>query len=327
MSDALLSACQAVLERAEHVKLVDDRLTKMAQTAPPHLLAVPDWRREAGSFAGHADDTITWLMIHNAINFCYWPDPEQPRWYTQVDGELIGQDDEAFGVMAALGSAIRSGVPMGDFRWLQQIEADELAALLAPAPGAGKLPMMRERLAALQELGGAKRLYSSPPSIFEAARGSAARFVQLLIDASPSFEDTQVYENISLPFRKRAWLCAAMIFGRFQDDPIRAFHDPEVIPVFADYRLPQLLRGAGALVLSDDLARRIDAEEQIAADSREEIELRAAAVVAAERLREELGVIHGVPPMRLQVDHFLWRTAVQVDAQLPPFHRTRTTRY
>lgn len=325
MSTDLLSACEAVIDQAEHVTLVDERLAKMAQTAPPHLLAVPRWEGEG--FDGHADETITWLVTYSAINFSYWPEPGQQRWYTQDDGAFIGQDDEALGVMAALGRAIRSGVPLGDWRWLQQLEADELAALLAPAPGAGPLPMMRERLAALHDLGRGQRIASSPPALFEAARGSAARFVELLISASPAFEDTQQYNNVSVPFRKRAWLCAAMIFGRFQDDTVRAFHDPEVIPVFADYRLPQLLRGAGALALSDDLAARIDAEQPIEADSPEEIELRAAAVVAASRLQGMLGEIHGVPPMLLQVDHFLWRTAVQVDEQLPPFHRTRTTRY
>jgi len=324
MSDALVAACEAVLDKAMYVRLDDERLQRMADSAPPHLLAIPHWDE---GFEGHADDAVTWLVTHNAINFSYFPEPGQQRWFTQVSGELVGQDDEALGVMAALGSALRSGVPLGDWRWLQQLEEDELAAILAPAPGAGRLPMLKERLAMLHDLGRGQRFAASPASLFESARGSAARFVENLVTAAPGWEDTQQYGDITLPFRKRAWLCAAMIFGRFQDDPIRAFHDPEAIPVFADYRLPQILRGAGALVLADALAARIDAHDPIAADSPEEIELRAAAIVAAERLREKLGAIHGVPPMRLQVDHFLWRTAVQVDDKLPPFHRTRTTRY
>jgi hypothetical protein len=327
MSDALLSACEAVVSQAKHVRLDEARLTRMAETAPPSLLAIPDWREETGAFRGHADEIVTWLLTYNAINFSYWPSPGQARWYTQLDGQLIGQDDEALGVMAALGRAIHNGVPLGSWKWLQQLERDELDAILAPAAGAGTLPMMSERLDALHALSTAKGPFTSPAALFESCRGSAVRFVELLVAAAPSWEDTQTYNGISVPFRKRAWLCAAMLFGRFQDDPVRAFHDPEKIPVFADYRLPQLLRGTEVLGLSDDLAARIDALEPIDADSPEEIELRAASVVAAARLRDQLGAIHGVPPMLLQVDHFLWRTAVQVQDRLPPFHRTRTTRY
>lgn len=327
MSVALFSACEAVMACAQHVRIDDARLDRMAETAPPHLLAIPTWQQEPGGFSGHADDAITWIVTVNAINFSYWPRAGQSRWFTQTNGQIVGQDDEALGVMAALGQAIRSGVPLGDWRWLAQMERDELAAILAPAPGAGPLPMLEQRLVALHDLAGAQRRFGSPPALFEASRGSAVRFVELLTQSAPCWSDVQQYGEITIPFHKRAWLCAAMIFGRFQHDPIRAFHDPENIPVFADYRLPQLLRGSGVLVLSDALAARIDALEPLAEDSPEEIELRAAAVVAAVRLREKLGAIHGVAPMHLQVDHFLWRTAVQVDDQLPPFHRTRTIRY
>lgn len=230
MSDALLSACEAVISQASHVQLDETRLARMAETAHPSLLAIPSWHEETGAFRGHADEIVTWLLTYNAINFSYWPAPGQARWYTQLDGQLVGQDDEALGVMAALGRAILNGVPLGDWKWLKQLEQDELDAILAPAAGAGVLPMMPERLAALHALGNAKGPFTSPGALFEVARGSAVRFVDLLVAAVPAWEDTQTYNGIALPFRKRAWLCAAMLFGRFQDDPGSGLPRPRADP-------------------------------------------------------------------------------------------------
>ena len=322
----LLDACKAVLAEARHVSLAPGPLRRMIDTAPPALLDTPDWRGP-GMLDSHPEDVITWLVTHNAVNFSYWPEAGQRRWFTQLDGELIGQDDEAFDVLAAIGRAVRSGVPLGDWGWLARIDMDDLGAILAPAPGAGPLPMLDARLAALRELGAARRFVGSPAGLFEQARGSAARFVDRLVQVAPTFEDTARYGDITVPFRKRAWLCAAMLYGRFQDDHIRRFRDPEVIPVFSDYRLPQLLRGAGAMVLTEALADRIDAAQELPAGSPEEVELRAASVVAAEGLRLGLCERLDRPVLSLEVDHFLWRTAVNVAEQLPPFHRTRTTAY
>merc|ERR1712139_122238 len=52
--------------------------------------------------------------------------------------------------------------------------------------------------------------------------------------------------------------------------------------MFADYRVPQILRAEGVLSYADDLARRIDAQEEIRAGSEEEVEIRSATVVACD---------------------------------------------
>ena len=322
----LIDLCKEVTRRAQHVFINPERLVAMANSAPEHLLAVPDWTSDPGMFTGHGEDVITWLMTYNAINFSYFPEPGQPRWYTRVSGVDVGQDDEALGVMAALGNALKNGVPFGDWRWVAQMDEYDLGPYLAPAAGAGKLPMMEQRLESLLDLAGASKFFGSPASVFTAARGSAARFVEVLTDAAPMWRDVRQYDELTLPFHKRAWLCAAMLQGRFQGDPIRRFRDPEVIPVFADYRLPQVLRGAGVMVLTDSLAAHIDAGAAVEINSPTEVELRAVTVDIAAQLCELISQrIPGVTMM--QIDHFLWRMAVRVQDQLPPFHRTRTTDY
>ncbi len=321
----LIGLCEEVARRAQHVSIDPERLAELADGAPAHLLALPSWDGP-GMFSGHAEDVVTWLVTVNALNFCYFPEPGQPRWFTHVGGQEVGRDDEAFGVLAALGAALKNGVPFGDWSWVEQMDEHDLGPYLAPAPGAGRLPMMEERLSSLLDLAGARQFFSAPSSVFAAARGSAERFVEVLTNAAPMWRDIRQYDELVLPFHKRAWLCAAMIHGRFQDDPIRRFQDPEVIPVFADYRLPQILRGTRVLQLSPTLADHIDAGRPIEAHSPVEVELRAVTVAAAAGIRDRIA--RRIPDITMmQVDHFLWRMAVTVQDQLPPFHRTRTTDY
>ncbi len=322
----LLEQCEEVLSRSAWVSIDDERLRAIAASAPDHLLAVPRWQADPAMFSGHADATVTWLVTTAAIAFHLWPRPGERPWYSQVDGQLVGQEEPLLGLLAVIGRAVHSGVPFGDWRWVAQLDEDELAAILAPAPGGGRLPMMAERLACLRELGAATRAYSGPASLLEAARGSAIQFVDRLVSAAPSFADSYTVSGQPLVLHSRAWRCAAMLYGRFLRDPIRRFTDPHAIPPGTDHRLPQALRGMGVLRLSADLAARIDAAVLIPEGSDEEIALRAATVAAVGRIQDQLSErIPGISA--LQIDHFLFRTAVEAQDRLPPFHRTTTTRY
>ena len=80
------------------------------------------------------------------------------------------------------------------------------------------------------------------------------------------------------------------------------------------------------MVLSETLAEHIDTRRPLELNSPVEVELRAVTVAIAVQLRDRLAA--RIPDITLmQVDHFLWRMAIRVQDQLPPFHRTRTTDY
>jgi hypothetical protein len=99
---------------------------------------------------------------------------------------------------------------------------------------------------------------------------------------------------------------------------VAAFADLDRLTVFADNLLPHVLRHDGVLELDPALAARIDAGEELAHGSREEVELRACAVHAC----EQLAAAAGVPPRTL--DNWLWHRGLGVPGRP---HRTRTTAY
>jgi len=54
--------------------------------------------------------------------------------------------------------------------------------------------------------------------------------------------------------------------------------------MFADYRVPQILRHKGIFEYSEGLEKAIDSEQELAYSSESEVELRAATVVIVDRI-------------------------------------------
>lgn len=263
--------------------------------------------------------------------------------------------------------------PLADAAFLTTIDAEMLRErIFTAAPGAGELPLCEERAAALREVGmGLQRLGLTPLGVVKAAKGSAAALVATLVREFPSYADVQSCGGsgggspsssssssdppVLLEFHKRAQLCASMLhaaracgvepseeegpggggeLGNGGSGSGGGFSDMAALTVFADYRLPQLLRAddVRVLALSPALAAQIESGTPIARGALEEVCLRAATVHAAAligdalRAREEDGA---AAVTQAQLDYYLWKLAVRRDAagELPAFHRTRCTAY
>ncbi len=317
---SLLTACDRVVAESPHLSLDREAARRAVTDAPPELLRLPTWD-DPGFLQDRDEKVVGWLLAYNAVNYCYWPEPGQPRWWTVVDGREVGQDDEALGVMVAFAEQIRRGNALWRGRVLRGVTEQDLAGWLAPGPGAGPLPMLAERAAGLRELGAALAAHGGPLGLVDVPDCPA--LVERLVTACPSWEDTR---GPDLPFRKRAQLVTGMILGRLQGRGPGGLANREALTAYADYRLPQILRGLGVLRLAPALSDRIAARQELAVGSDEEVALRAAVVVAGEWLRQALVPLWPHVTM-LEVDHLLWRQAVAQQAELPEFHRTRCTDY
>jgi hypothetical protein len=322
----LREACPVALATQDRVRVDARAIVAVARDGvEADDLRSPEWAVPADP--GDAPETqAAWLLAYNAMNFSYYPEPGRRRWAALVDGEVVGADDEALGVMAALGAALRDGVPLGDGSHLTGLAAEDLSALLPTAPGRDPLPLAERRLAGLHELGRAYAAAGGPLALLARGGGDAAATVEALVEAMPGWEDRRSLGGRDLPFRKRAQLCVAMLHARERAAGRAGFSGMERLTVFADYRLPQILRGEGVLVLAEDLAEAIEAGRPLALGSADEVALRAATVVAGEALVAALQARFPEADALL-VDNLLWRWAVQRDAALPAFHRTRCTDY
>jgi hypothetical protein len=162
-------------------------------------------------------------------------------------------------------------------------------------------------------------------AIVETASGSAAKLVELLAEM-PYFRDVQVYEDIDVPFYKRAQLTAADLALAFDGQGPGRFDDLERLTIFADNLVPHVLRVDEVLRYDPELASRIDDDELIPAGSREEIEIRACALHAVEQIVGELRE-RGRQVSAVTLDYLLWNRGQQPHYKARPRHRTRTVFY
>jgi hypothetical protein len=143
-----------------------------------------------------------------------------------------------------------------------------------------------------------------------AARGSAARLATQLVAGMPAYADPGLLKRAQITANDLALAGVA------------EFHDIDRLTIFADDLVPHVLRCDGVLRYAEPLAVRVDGGELLPHGDPMEVEIRACAVEACERLASRAGV----PPRTL--DNWLWHRGLELpDAYGFRRHRTRTTAY
>ena len=286
------AACAWVTERARQVRPGSLDATLEAILPVP----VPAWDTDH-HYAGPPDRTLHYLLVLDTINFSFWT---PPGW----TGETRGYREVAAALRRVFEVSDELATPEG----LRRVTPERLEALLG-----GPLPMLEERAGALRELGrhGFEDLIQS----------TAAATAATLAGRLDSYRDIAVYEGRPVPLLKRAQIAAADLHGA----GVRAFPDLATLTCFADYKLPQILRHRGALVLAPDLARRIDARSPLTAGEPAEVELRCATVTCVEQLRDALAE-RGRPLCSVHLDWILWNASQELKG-MAPYPRTRTVFY
>lgn len=313
----ILSTIEPIIPLLWHVRIDEARARDLALSLAASDTALPAWR---GAVFPEADDHAAPVFCTaNVINFSFWG---EPKWAVAYRG---GTYDGTFGLFAALRRATEEDLPVTDGAYLRDLTARDLTHVLR---GNAVIPMFEERLALLREAGRAlcEKHDGSWMAFLKAAEGSAVRLVALLTTEMPSFNDVARIEGREVRFHKRAQLLPAMLCGRFGGRSCGAFRDIGALTIFADYKLPQMLRRFGVLAYEDGLARRVDACVELPAGSREEVEIRAAAVWACELIRRACDEsARGVTAA--QIDAALWHAGQQKASDDRPYHRTRTIFY
>jgi hypothetical protein len=313
----LRRAAAEVADAADHVTIDDERLAEYADELPVDDIERPE-RDDDLHYFGHGEASVAYVVTLDTINFGsgYFP------WTQPRDGHT----DYAMVATALTDTFERHG----------PIEPEELVELTTEDCGEifaqeiqhdARRKLMASYAHALGELGEhlLDEYDGSYAALVEAADHSADALVALLSEI-PSFRDDVVYKNVEVPFYKRAQIMAADLHLAFDGEAWGRFEDIDELTLFADNRVPHVLRLDGVLDYDDDLAGRVDGRELLPAGSPGEIEIRACAVHAVERLAEALAERgHDVPP-RL-IDNYLWHRGQQDRYRVRPTHLTQSVFY
>src|SRR6185312_4172735 len=150
--------------------------------------------------------TANWVLVLDALNFCFWGEPEQPRWRVDWHGQIY---DGYYALAAALSRAVEDGVPLWEATYLAEIAPGQLAEMLRPVAGSPPIPLFAERLANLREVGAVllARYEGRFSNAVEAAGRDAVALARLLAEHFSSFRDVAAWRGQPVPFLKRAQIC------------------------------------------------------------------------------------------------------------------------
>lgn len=323
----------------EHVDTLQERLLAFAKRTRPQQAGqqdgiAPAWDTRYHFFDG-TERTVNWLLLLDALNFCFWAEKDQPRWSIEYRGErLNGYWAEA----AALMRAVEEGYALWDARYLSEISSAGMAAIFRGAPAgetsAGRLaataeiPLFEQRVANAREVGRVllERFDGQFSRVIEEAAGSAVKLALLLVEHFPSFRDVASFRGQEVRFFKRAQICVADLRAAFGGQQWGALSDMDQLTIFADYKLPQLLRHFGVLEYHPALAERIDRQELLEPGGAEEVQIRAATIWAGELLRQTISAATGEPVTAADTDVQLWLLSQDI-THMRPYHRVRTIFY
>lgn len=320
----VLRSTLLVMQQASQVRLDLECVEALASRWAREGWQVPGWNAEL-----HFNDgtwrTVNWMLLTDALNFCFWGDPGQPRWAVEYRGEVY---NGYWAETASLLRALDDGRPLWDAAYLSNLSLAELSEMFRPAPGASTMPLLEERLANAREVGRVllERYAGQFTRAVEAAGGSAVSLARQIVADFPSFDDRATYRGAEVRFYKRAQICVADLHGTLGGQGWGQFRDLDQLTIFADYKLPQVLRREGILSYTPELTQRIARLELLPPGSPEEVEIRAATVWAGELLRRALAA-RGVQALASEIDYHLWVLSQAPAPDDLPYHRTRTIYY
>jgi len=315
--DRIRTAAAEVAHRAKFVHLVDAQIVPYAATLAAAGLPVLVYDT-AHHASGSVADTVAFQLTLDAVNFGsgYFP-------HLRKRPGMSGY----FTVATSLKERWERHGPLGGAE-LRAIHTSDCAVLFGQEGNTGPAQELMALFAqALNDLGTwlGGRYDDDPLGPIEDAGQSAGRLVDLVSEMS-FFRDVSIYDGAEVPLYKRAQILVTDLAIAFDGQGPGSLRDLDRLTVFADNLVPHVLRVDGLLDYDTDLLARIERGELIPAGSPEEIEMRAVAVHAVERISAELRA-SGVSATARELDYLLWNRGLGEKYKALPRHRTRTVFY
>eukprot|EP00743_Colponemidia_sp_Colp-15_P002424 GILK01002628.1.p1 GENE.GILK01002628.1~~GILK01002628.1.p1 ORF type:complete len:325 (+),score=45.16 GILK01002628.1:32-976(+) len=309
---AVRTSTKRVALRARHVQINEAALERLAEgwSSDSSLMAFQPWSESSNHFVEQpvpTERTLQYVLVLDTLNFCFWPCQWEYEQLAKALSDVLAQNAAAFSADS-----------------LARLTEDELSRWLAGS----NLPLMSERTRLLNEVGVNLNVFfeGSIANLVRQAKGKASELVRLILAYFPGFRDTAIHCGEQVFFYKRAQIFVGDVWGAFSKQGLGQFGDMEEITMFADYRVPQILRACSVLEYAPELAEHVDSKKELAWGSAEEVEIRAATVYVTELLREALQR-KGVSILSVELDWLLWQKGELEKDSIAPHHRILSVYY
>jgi hypothetical protein len=232
-------------------------------------------------------------LFFNSVNFCY-RDPATGKDYTHLarDGRNLRRTSAFFTALVESGldwNVISQAASIEPRQWLQITQLDGRNVFYLGVE-------RRERIVGLAQylqMHG----YKTVQDFIAARKYSVEEIIPSLIECG-FFKDE---------FLKRAQVAMKMMDTVLSSRMGCSLTGMDLLTCMADYRIPQVFYNLGAVELSPSLRARLESQQPILSESREEMALRATVIVIARQLSELMTINEA------EVDSLLWEYSQQMD--------------
>lgn len=318
----VLEDCLWVMDRAKSVKIDRASVTVLANDLLNQGIQRPPWD-DIAYWQGRPAEMAQYALVLECLNFMSWNPDVENRWF-YID-EYGKEWSGWYGTVMAVNEDLKKSKRLLDADSLQHLSLDDFKMIFL---GKGELMLVEERVAHLREVGEVlmRDFGGQFGNVLSVCNYDAVVFVNTCVGLFSNFRDVSYYETGTVRFYKRAQHLAIMVWSLLQKQGGRNLSRMEELTLLADNRVPQFLRHAGVLVYAEGLVRVVDGQVILESGSVEEIEIRAAAVVAGEMLRVELER-HGEKLMAVELDVNIWLMAEKLKGVMKPAHRVVSVNY
>jgi hypothetical protein len=313
---SVLEGAHLVASRARDVVIRTDGLEAIASKIEVRLAAGTDDLEVAFGSAGALELDVNLVLFETACNFCFWTGNAEREWTVDVAGQVIGG---WYALAACFGRAIHVGMPVYDATWMAELSIGRARELFA---GTGApIPLLEQRVNNIVEVANylLRKHDGQALNMLRSASFSAPVVATTVARELASFRDGAWYRGTWVWFLKRAQILPSDLAQLSTKYATFQMTDRDRLTVFADYRLPQVLRHFDVLTYSPGLAAVVDAGAILPSGTAQEAEIRACTIEACEGLKRYL-------PERssADIDLGLWLIGqdMRSDPALSPHHRT-----
>lgn len=318
----VLEDCLQVMSQASRVAINFDGVTRLAASLIQQGIKRPPWN-DMVYWHGNEKETLLYMMVLECVNFLSWHPEAHKRWLF-VDGK--GREWSGwYGSVLAVHNDLVSSRRLLDVEFLRSMTETQFEEIFA---GKGEWLLKEQRLAHMRELGEVltTRYLGQAEKLLEEVNYDAVRLIQRVVDLFPSLRDVCTYGTQSVAFYKRAQHLAIMVWSLWPELYGKQLTRMEELTVLPDNRVPQLLRHLGVLEYEKDLSEKVDAKILLAPGSEEEVEIRAATVVAGNLICEEL-MKRESSLLSVELDVNLWLLGERLKSEMLPAHRVISVNY
>lgn len=318
---SVLSSAEWVVLNASNVFIGEKNLDAAVFKILERFSKGLESQEQSIGLTGDFESDLQLVFLEDCVNFCFWPDKNEKQWFVEWPKGNITPGGW-YGLKNCFERAYAEGIPIFNAEYLSSITLNDAEKIFSGTDNT-KIPLLSERAGNLKEAGEvlSKKFSGKFLKAVIKAEFDAVKLVEIIKNNFSSFRDVSNYKGKEIVFLKRAQITACDT-NYVLNNVSQKLSNMDKLTAFADYRIPQVLREFGVINYSENLAEKVDNKEEIPRDSEEEVEIRAAAILAVELLRQKIKIMSA-----WEIDNILWLLSQDIKEKLKPHHRTRTIYY